>query len=138
MQNCFNADLFSTIQKYIGLVWERNMWVLICSAFLFCCVFLFGSFLFLLFMFFCVLFSVFCFSVSLFCWVSVFLILMVEKKKRYKGKNASWVYMHTNSKQTELESPGCSSFEENWKSFIFWATRHICSICSEVICIWTH
>ena len=62
------------------------MWVPIWSVFLFCCVFLFGSFLFLLFMFFCVLFSAFCFSVSLFCWVSVFLILMVEKKKDTKAK----------------------------------------------------
>ena len=87
------------------------MWVPICSVFLFCCVFLFGSFLFLLLMFFCVLFSVFYFSVSLFCWVSVFLILTVEKKNDTKAK--SWVHMHTNSKRTELESPGCSSFEEN-------------------------
>ena len=69
------------------------MWVPICSVFLFCCVFLFGSFLFLLFMFFCVFFSVFCFSVSLFCWVSVFLILTVEKKNDTKAK--SWVHMHT-------------------------------------------
>ena len=87
------------------------MWVPICSVLMFCCVFLFGSFPFLLFMFFCVLFSAFCFSVSLFCWVSVFLILTVEKKNDTKAK--SWVHMHTNFKRTELESPGCSSFEEN-------------------------
>ena len=83
------------------------------SVLFFCSVvfFLFGSFLFLLFIFFCVFFSVFCFSESLFCWVSVFLILTVEKKNDTKAK--SWVHMHTNSKRTELESPGCSSFEEN-------------------------
>ena len=42
--------------------------------------------------------------------------LMVAKKKRYKCKNASWVHMHTTSKRIELETPGCSGVEWNWKN----------------------
>ena len=39
------------------------------------------------------------------------------EKKLYKCKNASWVHMHTTSKLIELESPGCSGFEDLSISF---------------------
>ena len=84
------------------------MWVPIRSVVFFVRFFsVFTFYVFLCFVF-CILF--FCISVLLgFCFSD----FNGGEKKRYKGKNASWVHMHTNSKRTELVSPGCLSFEEN-------------------------
>ena len=50
------------------------------------------------------------------------LVVFFCEKKWTKCNNASWIHMHTTSKQIGLESPGCSGFEGNWKIFKSCAT----------------